>query len=379
MTPENHLPSPAALRLKQAWMAALALLVLAFLALTIVGWLGAATLMVPLFVLAVLLPIGTPFLTVGDGWSVLNQLRADFARLKSVDTVLLAKTGTLTSGNPVVVDVQTFVPSMSADQILELVCAVEREANHPIAKAVISAAQNKQLDSLPAARDLRVIPVVGVSARVDATVITIGGPSLLTSRNLILDVNQLLQVNAANEAGRTVGYVIRDNELLGYVATSDALVEPARLQVANLHRRNKRVALLSADAQGVVKWVAQQFNLNDWFAEVLPHQRAALFEKLKAEGRSIGVVGQDFLAHAESLTQLAPSLNALDSIALRGRQLTMKLWQNRAAAALLSLAAIPLISMGFSHASQIATLTYGSVLISLSTAIAAWQSRSLKR
>lgn len=379
MTPETHQPSVAVPRLKQAWWAAVALLPLIFIGFAILGWAGAATLLVPIFIAVVLLPIGTRFLTVGADYSVLNKLRDEFALLKSVDTIVLAKTGTLTAGKHVVSSVQSFVPSGTADQILELACAVERDSSHPIANAIVVAAQNKQLDGLAPARDLRAIPGVGVTAMVDGQAITIGGPSLLTSRNLTLTVDQLLQVNAENEAGRTVGYVIRDDELLGFIATSDSLVEAADAQVSLLQSMGKRVAVLSSDAQGVVKWVAREFELVEWFAEVLPHQRAALFESLKAAGKRVAVVGDDFAAEADGLILLAPSLTALDSIARRGQQLSAKLWQNRIAAALLALAAIPLISLGFSQPDLTTTLVYGSVLISLSAAIAAWQARSMKR
>jgi Cu2+-exporting ATPase len=128
-----------------------------------------------------------------------------------------------------------------------------------------------------------------------------------------------------------------------------------------------------------VEWVAREFELVEWFAEVLPHQRAALFESLKADGKRVAVVGDDFAAEADGLILLAPSLTALDSIARRGQQLSAKLWQNRIAAALLALAAIPLISVGFSQPDLNTTLVYGSVLISLSAAIAVWQARSMKR
>lgn len=379
MTPETNQPGSAAPRIKQAWWAALALLPLMFVGFALLGWAGAAALLVPIFIAVVLLPIGTRFLTVGEGYAVLNQLREYFGLLKSVDTIVLAKTGTMTAGKHVVYSVQSFVSSITEDQILELACAVERDSSHPIANAIVVAAQEKHLDGLAPARDLRAIPGVGVTAMVDGKAITIGGPSLLTSRNLILTVDQLLQVNSENEAGRTVGYVIRDNELLGFVSTRDSIIEQARDQVSRLQSMGKLVAVLSSDAQGVVKWVAREFELVEWFAEILPHQRAVLFESLKADGKRVAVVGEDFAAESNSLINLAPSLTALDSIARRGQQLQAQLWQNRIAAALLALAAIPLISLGFSQPDLTTTLVYGSVLISLSVAIAAWQARSMKR
>lgn len=379
MTPETNQPSPATPRAKQAWWALVIGLPVLFVGFSLLSWMAAASLLVLVFIAAVLLPIGTRFLTVGYDFAVLNKLRDEFELLKSVDTIVLAKTATLTAGEHKVVDVQSLASGVSADQILELACAVERDSSHSIAKAIVLAAQNKQLDGLAAARDLRAIPGVGVTAMVDGQAITIGGPSLLNGRNLMLTVDQLLKVNEENSLGHTVGYVIRDNELLGFIATSDTLVEAADAQVSLLQSMGKLVAVVSSDAEGVVKWVAREFELVEWFAEVLPHQRAELFARLKSDGKRVAVVGHEFAPDSDGLIQVAGSLAELDSIARMGKQLMAKLWQNRVAAGLLGLAAIPLIALAFSKPDQATTLVYGSVLISLSTAIAVVQARSLKR
>lgn len=379
MTPETQQQSVAAPRLKQLWWALIVALPVLFVVLAVVGLAGPASICVLLFVAVVLLPIGTKHLTVGESHAPLNELRDDFALLKSVDTVVLPKTGTLTAGKHSVVDVQSFAADVIADQVLELACAVERESEHPIARAIVLAAANKGMDSLAAARDLRPIPGVGVTAMVDGQAITIGGPSLLTSRNLILTVDQLIKVNEENSLGRTVGYVIRNSELLGCISTADSLIDSAEEQVARLQQLGKTVVVLSSDAQGVLDWVATETGCDKAIGEVLPHQRAELFSRLAADGKKVAVVGSEFAPESDSLITLAPSLSQLDSIARRGRQLRAKLWQNRVAAAILGLAAIPLISLAFSKLDLTTTLVYGSVLISLSTAIAVVQARSLKR
>ena len=379
MTPETNQPSAAVPRVKQAWWAVVIGLPVLFVGFSLISWMAAASLVVLVFIATVLLPIGTRFLTVGDDYAVLNKLRDEFELLKSVDTIVLAKTATLTAGKHKVVDVQSFASGVSAEQILKLACAVERDSSHPIAKAIVLAAAAKQLDDLPAARDLRAIPGVGVTAMVDGQAITIGGPSLLTTRNLMLTVDQLIKVNEENSLGHTVGYVIRDNELLGFIATSDTLVEAAEAQVSRLQSIGKRPVVVSSDAEGVVKWVAREYELVEWFAEVLPHQRAELFARLKADGKKVAVVGQEFATDSDELIQVAGSLAELDSIARRGKQLIAKLWQKRIAVALLGAAAIPLIALAFSKPDLTTTLVYGSVLISLSAAFAALQARSLKR
>ena len=116
-----------------------------FAVLALLGLAGPASICVLLFVAAVLLPIATKHLTVGESYAPLNELRDAFALLKSVDTVVLPKTGTLTAGKHSVVDVQSFAADVTAEQVLELACAVERDSEHPIARAIVAAAANKGL------------------------------------------------------------------------------------------------------------------------------------------------------------------------------------------------------------------------------------------
>jgi Cu2+-exporting ATPase len=379
MSLETNLPGTPVPSAKRVWWAALVVLPLLFVGLSLLGWAGLASVLALLFVAVVLLPLGAKFLTVGEVYADLNAVREGFAKLKAIDILVLPKTGELTAGKHSVVGVHSFSSDVSADELLEIAAAVESESEHSIGRAIVAAAETKGLAGLPAARDLRAIPGVGVTAMFDGKAITIGGPSLLTARNLTLTVDQLLLVNDENSRGRTVGYVIRDNELLGCIATADAVNEFAAGKVASVQRLGKKVVLLSADAQGVADWVAGELGLDEAFGEVLPHQRQAFFDRLQADGRAVALVGSEFEPESAAIEKLAPSLEALDWIVVRGGRLRGKLWQNRAAAAALMLAGLPMVLAAFSSENPAATLTYGAVLISLSTAFALFQTYSMKR
>ena len=379
MSLETNSPGVAMPCAKRVWWAALFVLPLVFVGLSCLGWAGPASVVALIFVAVVLLPLGAKFLAVGDRYAVLNAVREGFAKLKSIDIVVLPKTGTLTAGKNSVVGVHSFSAEVSADQLLEIAAAVERESEHSIGRAIVTAAETKGLAGLPAARDLRTIPGVGVTAMLDGQAITIGGPSLLTARNLTLTVDQLLLVNDENSRGRTVGYLIRDNELLGCISTADAVNEHAEERVASVQRLGKKAVLLSADAQGVVEWLGKELGLDQAVGEVLPHQRGEFFGRLQADGKKVAVVGNEFAPEPEGVEQIAVSLEELDSIIVRGRQFKAKLWQNRAAAAVLVLAGLPMVMQGFAGADATFTLIYGGVLISLSSAFAAVQVRSMKR
>ena len=364
---------------KRVWWAALVVLPMVFVGLSLLGWAGPASVVALIFVAVVLLPLGAKSLTVEDHYEVLNAVREGFAKLKSIDIVVLPKSGTLTAGKHSVVGVHSFGAEVSADQLLEIAAAVERESEHSIGRAIVAAAETKGLTGLPAARDLRAIPGVGVTAMLDGKAITIGGPSLLTARNLTLTVDQLLLVNDENSRGRTVGYLIRDNELLGCISTADAVNEHAKETVASVQSLGKKVVLLSADAQGVVEWLGKELGLDQTSGEVLPHQRGEFFVRLQADGKKVAVVGNEFSPEPEGVEQIATSLEELDAIVVGAKQLKAKLWQNRVAAAVLVLAGVPMALQGFAGEVSTFTLIYGGVLISLSSAFAAVQVHSMKR
>jgi Cu2+-exporting ATPase len=379
MTPETKAPGKAVPVAKRLWWVLVIVLPLIFVGLCLLDLAAPASVLALIFVAVVLLPIGAKFQTNGSAYEDVNAVREGFAKLKAFDVVVVAKTGTLTAGKHSVVATHAFSSHVSADELLAIAAAVESESDHPIAKAIVAAAETKGLGGGPTARDLRAIPGVGVTAILDGKAITIGGPSLLTARNLALTVDQLLLVNDENSRGRTVAYVIRDSELLGCISTADAVNEFAASRVASVQRLGKKVVLLSADAQGVVDWLAGELGLDAACGEVLPHQRAEFFARLQADGKKACVVGNEFAPDTHGIEQIASSLEELDWFIARGSRLRAKLWQNRAAVAILVLAGIPMLLGAFTVASSLATLTYGAVLISLSSALAVVQVHSMKR
>jgi Cu2+-exporting ATPase len=379
MTPETKAPGRDVPVAKRLWWVLVIVLPLIFVGLCLLDLAAPASVLALIFVAVVLLPIGAKFQTNGSAYEDVNAVREGFAKLKAFDVVVVAKTGTLTAGKHSVVATHSFSSQVSADELLAIAAVVESESDHPIAKAIVAAAESKGLVGGPTARDLRAIPGVGVTAILAGKAITIGGPSLLTARNLALTVDQLLLVNDENTRGRTVAYVIRDSELLGCISTADAVNEFAASRVASVQRLGKKVVLLSADAQGVVDWLAGELGLDAAYGEVLPHQRAEFFARLQADGKKACVVGSEFAPDTHGIEQIASSLEELDWIIARGSRLRAKLWQNRLAAAVLVLAGVPMAVQGFAGADSTFTLIYGAVLISLSSAFAAVQVRSLKR
>jgi Cu2+-exporting ATPase len=229
--------------------------------------------------------------------------RAQFDALGSVDMVLFDKTGTLTTAERRFVGAHLThgSPLSSTDELLAIAAGVEAHSEHPIAVTVFEEAKNRAIEPLEV-RDFRLIPGQGAAGTHEAQTIVVGGPIILTSRNMTLFVGDLVKCDAANHAGHTVLFVIRDTELLGWLELGDFIRGTSKNAVVALQYERKRIGLLTGDAQGVATWVGNDLGIAETFAEVLPHQKADVVSRLQADTSKIAMVG-DGVNDAQALAQ----------------------------------------------------------------------------
>lgn len=229
--------------------------------------------------------------------------RAQFDALGAVDMVLFDKTGTLTTAERRFVGAHlTHGSSLSStDELLAIAAGVEAHSDHPIAVAIFEEAKRRDIQPLEV-RDFRLIPGQGASGTHEAQTIVVGGPIILTSRNMTLYVGDLVKCDASNHAGHTVLFVIRDTELLGWLELGDHVRGSSKNAVLALQYERKRIGLLTGDAQGVVTWVGNELGITETYAEVLPHQKADLVGRLQADTSKIAMVG-DGVNDAAALQQ----------------------------------------------------------------------------
>lgn len=229
--------------------------------------------------------------------------RAQFDALGSVDMVLFDKTGTLTTAERRFVGAHLThgSPLSSTDELLAIAAGVEAHSDHPIAVAISAEANHRAIEPLEV-RDFRLIPGQGAAGTFEAQTIVVGGPIILTSRNMTLFVGDLVKCDAANHAGHTVLFVIRDTELLGWLELGDFIRGSSKNAVTALQYERKRIGLLTGDAQGVATWVGNDLGITETFAEVLPHQKADVVSRLQADTSKIAMVG-DGVNDAQALAQ----------------------------------------------------------------------------
>ena len=210
-------------------------------------------------------------------------------RAHDVDTVVFDKTGTLTEGRPRVSEVTT--SSGTHDDLLRLLAAAESGSEHPIARAIIDEAQER---SLPAATldDFSAVPGHGLHATVDGRAILAGNRKLMTDNGV--DTESLEdRARSLESGGHTVVWVAvgEPAALLGFVAVGDNIRDAARTAIDTLRARATRVVLLTGDNARTAAHVAEELGIDTVVAEVLPGDKLAEVERLRADGAVVAMVG----------------------------------------------------------------------------------------
>ena len=219
---------------------------------------------------------------------ILIKDRLALERMRTVDTVLMDKTGTLTTGTPAVREV--VVDGADEDSVLSLASAVEADSEHPLARAIVEEARRRGLPTRKAS-GFRSMAGRGVRAVVEGSDVAVGGPALL--RELGLDVPTGLAGSVATwrERGAIVLTVVSDGEPIGAIALEDSIRPESRQAVQDLQAGGLRVVMITGDAREVADAIGRDLGIDDVRAEVLPEDKAAVVADLQNEGRRVAMVG----------------------------------------------------------------------------------------
>ena len=212
--------------------------------------------------------------------------RAAFERARALDAIVFDKTGTLTEGRFGVTDVISLDGRSEAD-ILRLAAAIESRSEHPIAAGVVRAATERAI-KYPVPEDVAAIPGKGARGIVDGTRVAVVSPGYLKEQRLTADHALVRQ---AAEQGKTVVYVLADTKVVGAIALADIIRPEAKEALTRLKEMGIRSMMLTGDATPVARWVAQELGLDEYFAEVLPDQKAAKIREIKTRGLTVAMVG----------------------------------------------------------------------------------------
>uniref|UniRef100_UPI00109C7920 heavy metal translocating P-type ATPase n=1 Tax=Microbacterium sp. A20 TaxID=2305450 RepID=UPI00109C7920 len=325
---------------------------------------------------------------------VLIKDRLALESMRTVDTVLFDKTGTLTKGTPAVTAIDP-VTGADADQLLAWAAAAEADSEHPLARAIVNAAKEKNL-TVPRSTDFESSPAVGVRARVDGRVVQVGGPYMLEQEH----ATELPVADEWRGEGAIILHVLVDGQVTGALRLADEIRSESRHAVDALHERGVQVVMITGDADAVAASVAGELGIDRYFAGVRPEDKASKVKELQNEGRKVAMVGDgvnDAPALAQADVGIAIGAGTDVAIASAGvilasddprsvisvielsRASYRKMKQNLWWAAGYNLLSVPLAAGVLAPVGFVLPMSVGAVLMSLSTIVVALNAQLLRR
>ncbi len=239
-----------------------------------------------------------------------------------VDTIVLDKTGTVTTGSMVVVDVIASAGE-NRDEVLRIGGALEAGSDHPIARAIAAAAFDRVGD-LPRVDDFASLDGLGVSGRVGGRAVLVGRARVFEDSATAIDVDLRDALASAHAAGRTVVVVGWDGRARGVIALADSVKPSSKLAIDRLKALGLRPLLLTGDHSSVAEAVAAELGIEEVISEVLPADKVAVVARLQGEGRIVAMVG-DGVNDAAALAQadLGMSMGTGADVAIEASDLTL--------------------------------------------------------
>ncbi|SDU41840.1 heavy metal translocating P-type ATPase [Amycolatopsis keratiniphila] len=246
---------------------------------------------------------------------------------RAVDTVVLDKTGTVTAGKMSLTDLF----GEDETEVLRLAAAIEHGSEHPIARAIVAAAEER-LGALPPAGGFRNVEGLGVVGEVEGKTVLAGRPALLDQHGIAIGDEFTQAKKVAEERGATAVVVAWDGEARGLVVVADTVKPTSAEAVAGLKALALRPVLLTGDNAGAAAAVAAEVGIDEVVAEVLPEGKVDVVKRLQAEGRVVAMVG-DGVNDAAALAQadLGLSMGTGTDAAIEAGDLTLVRGDLRAA------------------------------------------------
>lgn len=321
--------------------------------------------------------------------------RSAFESSRSLQVVVFDKTGTLTEGRFGVSDIVPLSPDQSEDSLLSMAAAVESRSEHPIARAIADETRRRGL-KLPVSDKFEAIPGKGVRAVLGGKQIIAASPGYLLEQRVSVKNDRLEKIATQ---GKTVIYVLVDSKPAGAIALADVVRGESREAVARLKEMGIECMMLTGDNRHAAEWVARELGLDDYFAEILPHDKSNKIKEIQAMGLAVAMVG-DGVNDAPALTvaDVGIAIGAGTDVAVESADIVLvrndprdivsiiglarntygKMAQNLAWATGYNAFAIPAAAGVLYPLGVVLTPALGAVFMSLSTIIVAINAKRLR-
>ncbi|MEK6571272.1 MAG: heavy metal translocating P-type ATPase, partial [Bacteroidota bacterium] len=326
---------------------------------------------------------------------LLIRNRVAFERARNLQAIVFDKTGTLTEGRFGVTDVIVFDSGVSEKDLLTLAASVESYSEHFIAQGILSAAKERGL-ALVEPKNFKAIAGKGAEALVGGKLVSVVSPGFLTENKISVSSDQ---ADVLAVQGKTVVHILQDRKAIGAVGLADVVRSESREAVRQLKEMGIMCMMLTGDNKQVAQWVAKELDLDDYFAEVLPHQKSEKIKEIQRRGLTVGMVGDGVNdAPALAVADVGIAIGAGTDVAIETADIVLVRSDPRDVVSIIKLAkatygkmvqnlwwatgynafAIPLAAGVLYSLGILLSPAMGAVLMSLSTVIVAINARLLR-
>ena len=326
---------------------------------------------------------------------LLIRKRPQFEKARKINAVIFDKTGTLTEGKFGVTDIQTF-NNIDENILLSYAATIENDSEHPIARGILNEAKLKELELLEMS-NFNSITGVGIEGTIDDKQVKVVSPGYVRKQKIDFDDKNF---NKWSEQGKTVVFLLVNEELAGAIALADKIKESSKQAIEQLHKRNIKAIMLTGDNQKVANYVAEQIGIDEVYAEVMPNEKADKVTEIQERGLVVAMTG-DGINDAPALTKadVGIAVGAGTDIAMDSADIVLvdsnpkdilaifslskktynKLIQNLIWATGYNVIALPLAAGVLAPWGIILSPAVGAILMSLSTIIVAINAQLLHR
>ena len=326
-------------------------------------------------------------LSAKNGLIIRNRMA--FEKAKNIQAIIFDKTGTLTKGKFGVTDVIAF-NDMDEKEILKYAASIESHSEHPIAAGIVSA-----VNEFFEIEEFKAIPGKGAEGKVNGKYVAVVSPGYLKERGIEIDNG----VKKIASQGKTIVYVLIDGQLKGAIALADIIRPESKKAIAKLKKMGIKCMMLTGDNKQVAEWVAKEVGIDEYFAEVLPNEKAKKVKEIQSRGFIVAMTG-DGVNDAPALAQADVGIaigagtdvavetadiilvrnDPMDVVSIIGlaKATYRKMVQNLAWATGYNAFAIPLAAGILYGKGILLSPAIGAILMSISTVIVAINARFLK-
>jgi len=320
--------------------------------------------------------------------------RTAFETARNIEAIVFDKTGTLTQGNFGVIDIISF-NGIDENDILSITASLENKSEHPIALGIVNSAKARKVQ-FESVEEFKAIPGKGIKGKIGETDYKVVSPGYL--REMDRSFNNKV-IEEKKQQGKTIVFLLKNDNPIGALALADIIREESKEAIKRLKSLGIKCIMLTGDNQFVAKWVADELLLDDFIAEVLPHEKADKIKKIQEKYKT-AMVG-DGINDAPALAQadVGIAIGAGTDVAIETADIVLvrndprdvadilhlskntysKMFQNLIWATGYNAFAIPLAAGVLFSLGILLSPAIGAILMSLSTVIVAINARLLKK